>query len=363
MGVIHVSKKLKVNSFKGSYEVEIINPKEEKKVRDMIFKELSQSSFLIIDENLINLFPFITQFWSKKNIYPVRASENSKTLRQSEKLIKKLIETGFKKNMKLIALGGGVIQDLTSFVASLIYRGVDWIFVPTTLLSQADSCIGSKTSINFQNTKNLLGTFNPPKKIFSFLSFLETLDSSEIKSGIGEILHYYIVDNSDLIKEIRDKFDDLLINRTLLQKHIEESLAIKKNMVEKDEFDKGPRAIFNYGHTFGHALEVISGFEVSHGQAVTRGMDLANYIALKYSMITIDSFREYRSVLEKNFPVYKLSIKEIKNFISLLRKDKKALSGEIICILPTLNKEMTIFSISDLNRLEKIIYDYLKNFW
>ena len=301
MEVTLVSKKLTINSFKGSYEVEIINSFEEKNKRSYIFEGLSLNSFLIIDENLLNLFPFIKNYWPQRLIYSAKAGEESKTLRESEKVIKKLIEAGFKKNMILIALGGGVIQDLTSFIASILFRGVEWIYIPTTLLSQADSCIGGKTSINFLQTKNLLGTFYPPKKIFTFLSFLESLNPNEIKSGIGEILHYYFIDNNQLKNEIRDNYNNLIVNRELLENHIIESLSIKKIMVEKDEFDKGPRIIFNYGHTFGHALEVISNFYINHGQAVTRGMDIANYISLKKNMISLNTFKENRSILEKNF--------------------------------------------------------------
>ena len=296
-----MSKELLINSYRGSYEVKVINNKEEKIERSSIFRDISSNSFLIVDEALIEIYPFIKEYWNKEFIISIEACEHSKTLNQSAIVIKKLVESGFKRNMTLIALGGGVIQDLTSFVSSIIFRGVNWIFIPTTLLSQADSCIGSKTSINFNETKNILGTFYPPKKVFTFLSFLESLNSEEIKSGIGEILHYYFVDNSSLINEIRDQYDDLIKNRKLIEKHIFESLSIKKKMIEIDEFDRGPRAIFNYGHTFGHALEVISEFKVSHGQAVTRGMDLANFISLKNNFITYRKFEYYRSILEKNF--------------------------------------------------------------
>lgn len=363
MAVTLVSKELIINSFRGPYEVKIINKEEEKSLIPSIFKSISTNSFLIVDEKLIQLYPFIKEYWHKDLTITIKACEDSKTLTQSVHVIKKLIESGFKRNMTLVALGGGVIQDLTSFISSILFRGVDWIFVPTTLLSQADSCIGSKTSINFHKVKNILGTFYPPKKIFSFLSFLDSLDIDEIKSGLGEILHYYFVEYSYLKDEIRDQYDDLINNRKLIENHIYESLAIKKKMVEKDEFDKGPRAIFNYGHTFGHALEVIFEFKVSHGQAVTRGMDLANFIAFKENYITRDNYKYYRSVLEKNFPKLKLKNKEINSFIELLKKDKKASSKEIICILPKSTNQMIIHPISNIESFYNVIDEYINLFW
>ena len=134
-------------------------------------------------------------------------------------------------------------------------------------------------------------------------------------------------------------------------------------MVEKDEFDKGPRALFNYGHTFGHAIEVISDFKVSHGQAVTRGMDIANFISLKENKITYSIFKENRSILEKNFPGIKININQIDRFIGLLKKDKKAHSGEIRCIIPEKENNMIIHSIKDFAFLEKIISQYVQEIW
>jgi len=361
MGVIPVCN-LIVNSYKGDYEVSIIGKKDEKYLKKYIFKNISIDSFLIVDEKLIKLFPFIKNYWSYNNIISIKSCEKSKTLANCESVIKKLIRLGFKKNMTLVALGGGVIQDITSFTSSILFRGVDWIFVPTTLLSQSDSCIGSKNCINYDKTKNLLGTFYPPIKIFSFLSFLDTLSVNEIKSGIGEILHYYFVDNSNLLYEIKDNYDELIQNRNLLEKHITQSLEIKKRMVEIDEFDKGERVVFNYGHTFGHALESISNFSITHGQAVTRGMDIANYISYKESKINYNTYKEYRKILEKNFPEMKLNNNQIEKFIKLLKSDKKSYSGQIRCIIPDDNN-MIVHSITDFIIFKKIITQYVNEVW
>ena len=262
--------------------------------------------------------------------------------------------------MRLVAVGGGIIQDITSFTASVLYRGINWVFMPTTLLAQADSCVGSKTSINFDGTKNLLGGFHPPKEIYCFLDFLKTLSPDDIKSGIGEILHYYVVANSGKLEALMNNYEDVIVNRDSLQDYIVESLIIKKEMVQKDEFDLNERRVFNYGHTFGHAIEVMSGFGVSHGQAVTLGMDMANFVAYYIGRITKNKLEELRSSIYKNIPNYKIQPDQVDNFIELLKKDKKSVKGAIVCILPNQDLGASVVQIDDAGMLKKAIVEFIK---
>ncbi len=358
-----MSKQIKINSHRGSYSVEIIGHKESREKQLKILKEISINSFVIIDRNVFELYPQIVANWSKESLIILEACEENKTLDKCKLILTNLIDLGFKKNMKLVAIGGGVIQDITAFISSIIFRGVDWFFLPTTLLSQADSCIGSKTSINFNNTKNLLGTFYPPKIIYTFLNFLDSLSDDDIKSGIGEILHYYLVDNNNNTLIINEEYEMLLRDHALFEKHINESLLIKRKMVEKDEFDKGPRRIFNYGHTFGHAIEVITDYKVSHGQAVTRGMDMANFIALSNGLIDMNHFTLLRQMLKKNLPSFKLDLSEIDKFITLLKKDKKSTKDQIVCILPDKTEGMKLFSLSKKTKITEYLKDYIINHW
>jgi 3-dehydroquinate synthase len=233
----------------------------------------------------------------------------------------------------VIAIGGGIVQDIAAFSASILYRGVEWIFVPTTLLAQADSCIGSKTSINLGDKKNLIGNFYPPAQILIDTTFLETLFVDDIKSGIGEILHFYYYADTPLIGELMAEYDRLLVERSRLRRYIRESLQIKKVVAENDEFDRGERNKFNYGHTFGHALESASHYAIRHGLAVTVGMDLANYLSLRLGRMTLDCFNELHAVLRRNFPDTNLRDLDLNDYVRALSKDKKNLGSDVVCIL------------------------------
>jgi 3-dehydroquinate synthase len=325
--------KLTIRSIFHTYTVEVIEGGYQDILREFgLEKNESGNSFFIIDKTIYEMYkPFIED--SLQHIFVLEAHEKNKTYDSCYKIIEYLISNGAKRNSTIVAWGGGVVQDVASFVASVYYRGIQWVFYPTTLLAQADSCIGSKISINFQNFKNLLGGFYPPKWIYCYSQFLETLPEVEIKSGIGEILHYYFIANSLLLTKIVKNYNNLLSNPLMLPEYIAESLKIKKDMVEMDEFDRGPRNIFNYGHTFGHALEAVSGFNINHGQAVTAGMDLANYISMKKGFLTKENFHQLHLLLENNLPDLNLSKDQIKVYMDALSKDKKNISSQLTCIL------------------------------
>ena len=218
--------------------------------------------------------------------------------------------------------------------------------------------MGSKTSINFNGVKNILGNFFPPRKIFCFTDFLSSLSENDIKSGIGEILHYYIVDDSSFAESLNFDYEKIILNPPEIYPYIIESLSIKKKMVELDEFDRGPRRVFNYGHTFGHAIEVLSNFNLSHGQAVTLGMDIANFVSFSLGMITKKRYEKLKKVLSKNMPNYRIQHKDTKYFISLLKKDKKSKKGKIVCILPTGKEDIIVYTIDNEERLKNLINQY-----
>ena len=232
-----------------------------------------------------------------------------------------------------MAIGGGIIQDVTAFSASIIYRGIEWSFFPTTLLAQADSCIGSKTSINLGNKKNLIGNFYPPTEIYIDTAFLATLPEADILSGIGEMLHYYYYAASPFFEKIISKRPQLLSERRLLRDYIRESLQIKKGVIEIDEFDKGERNKFNYGHTFGHALETITDYGIKHGQAVTVGMDIANYLSVRMRLMGQALFDTLHAKLAVNFPGYNFSKCNMEAYFDALAKDKKNIGSNLGCIL------------------------------
>jgi len=352
-----------INSHKGPYRV-IFDMSLRKAVEDHI----QSLDFLVIDKNVYDKYPIFRQSVGPERTYILRAEEEAKTLQTCQELIDILISRGFKRNHKLVAVGGGITQDVTSFTASVLFRGIGWKFFPTTLLAQADSCIGSKTSINFSNTKNLLGTFHPPEQIFCCTEFLKTLSVTDIKSGIGEMLHYYIYSDSNLLEDITKEYDQIIENPCkLMSRYIGESLSIKRDMIQRDEFDKGERKVFNYGHTFGHAIEALSSYKVSHGLAVTIGMDIANYVSLKNNIIDENTYLYLHKYLEKNLIPYHIGIDRIDDYYSLLMKDKKNTDNDIVCILPYGIKDLRITKISDndanisIDKLKKDIANYMED--
>lgn len=288
----------------------------------------------IIDEKVSKLFKDdLSEVLSGCRYLLIKCSEENKTIDFAQELIRELIKVNIRKDDSLIAIGGGITQDIVTFIASILFRGLDWKFYPTTLLAQCDSCIGSKSSINFDQYKNLVGTFNPPSEIFIYTRFLNTLTESEIKSGIGEMLHYYFTEGISLAQEVSDRYDSLITDRSILPYFISNSLRIKKQVIEIDEFDTAIRHIFNYGHTFGHAIEAITDYSIPHGQAISLGMDLANFVSLRRSMITKDQFELMHTILQKNIPVFQFSKENIEPYFNALAKDKKNIGSQLGCIL------------------------------
>ena len=208
----------------------------------------------------------------------------------------------------------------------------------------------------------MLGTFHPPREIYCCTDFLGTLSKDDIKSGIGEILHYYLIDNSRLIEELNNSYDKLIANPSVsLKKFILESLRIKKDMIEKDEFDKDQRRVFNYGHTFGHAIEAISEYEISHGIAVTLGMDLANYISLKMGFIDRETFSALHQSLKNNLPTYRLSEDLLEGYFALLARDKKNIDDSLVCILPYGIGDIRVTKIDNLETTKNLVREYMEN--
>ncbi|MBU1854075.1 MAG: 3-dehydroquinate synthase, partial [Candidatus Omnitrophica bacterium] len=231
---------------------------------------------------------------------------------------------------------------------------------PTTLLAQADSCIGGKSSINLDEYKNLLGTFYPPSRIFIDMSFLETLPVEAIKSGIGEILHFYLIVGNKMAADLTNDYEKIILSPKLLKKYISLSLEIKKEFIEIDEFDKNERNLLNYGHTFGHAIETVSGYVVNHGQAITMGMDIANYISMRLGYLDKSTFDFMHSVLEKNIPDFRIDEKTLESYLKALLKDKKNIDDKLVCILTDGPGSMRKVHIDITDEIKGMILEYFK---
>ncbi len=264
----------------------------------------------------------------------IEATEENKSIERIIPVIERLVVNNARRDHTLFAIGGGITQDITCFIASTFMRGIDWKFVPTTLLAQADSCIGSKSSVNLGTTKNILGTFNPPKEIFICTAFLDTLDKKDVRSGIGEILKVHAIEGAAVFDRLAANYDALLADRTVLLKYIRSALLIKQRYIEVDEFDKGVRNIFNYGHSFGHAIESATNFGIPHGIGVTIGVDMANRIAVLRGQLPEAQFLRMHSALRKNYGEFANTPIPVDAMLSALTKDKKNTSSRLVLILP-----------------------------
>jgi 3-dehydroquinate synthase len=313
----------------GEYKVLFIE-----ELRTHLKSTTSANALFIIDRQVFNLFESeMKEILDSARYILIDCDEKHKTVDYSQEVIRELIKQNVRKDDTLVAIGGGITQDIVAFISSILYRGVKWKFYPTTLLAQCDSCIGSKSSINFDQFKNLLGTFNPPVEIFIYPGFLETLSNSEIRSGIGEMLHYFFTEGIEIAQQVSDNFDSLLTDRALLPFFINNSLRIKKKVIEIDEFDESIRHIFNYGHTFGHAIEAITDYSIPHGQAISIGMDLANFISLELGMMKKEDFEVMNRILVNNIPEFRITSQNIDLYCAALARDKKNKDNKLGCIL------------------------------
>jgi len=301
------------------YEVMFIND-----LKVALKENVLNDDFIIVDNKIIDLYgSIIKEVLVVNNLICINANETQKSYEGIIPVIKQLIDNGFRKNNRLVAIGGGITQDVTAFISSIMYRGVNWIYFPTTLLAQCDSCIGSKTSINFDKYKNQLGGFYPPNKIFIYPSFIDTLSKEEIMSGMGEMLHYFIVSGENDFEMYKALYKDAFINKEILAVLISRSLEIKKGYIEVDEFDKNIRQVFNYGHSFGHAIESLTNYKIPHGIAVSFGMDIANYLSVKMGFINQDIRDSIGLVLDTITYGYSIKNLELYAFLDALGKDKK----------------------------------------
>ena len=352
-----LSKKITINSRSSKYFIEF-----KKANRRNFIDNIKTGDIVIIDKKVQSMHK-LNSILPKNSIIKISANEKSKSFENLDKVIRKILSYGFKKNNKLIIIGGGISQDIGSFISSIIFRGVDWIFYPTSFLSQCDSCIGGKTSINFHEYKNQLGNFNPPKRIIIDINFLKSQSSKEIRSGVGEMAHYFLVSGNGDTSYFLKNFKRVLVGeKKISEAMINKSLKIKKYFIEKDEFDKKERLLLNYGHTYGHALEALTKYYIPHGIAVAHGINIANYISYKKKFINENYFLKIKEsmdyIIDKNNP----KTFDIKKYLNFLKKDKKNINNNLRCILTKGPGKMFIYEIKFDENLISYLKEYFNNF-
>lgn len=299
----------------------------------------SDKYFVVIDENVFRLHKnFLEMFISKlgKNTgrYILKSGERSKTFSRLNELLQAMLRAGLSRSSCLIAVGGGVTGDLGAFAASIFMRGIKLIHIPTTLLSMTDSSIGGKTGINFENKKNIIGTFYQPDCVIINLSFLKTLPKNEIESGLGEIIKYSFISDGSFFNYINENYYSILaLGEAVLNKVILNCLLIKTSVVNQDEFDNGLRKILNLGHTFGHAIESASNFKIKHGIAVNAGLIMMLSISKTLKILDEEKFYSFLQLPLKNLiPDTLLKIND-NDILYYLKFDKKNIDRKLNGIL------------------------------
>lgn len=263
--------------------------------------------------------------------------EKYKDINTVQKIYGELLKHRLDRKSALIALGGGVIGDITGFVASTYMRGIDYIQIPTTLLAQVDSSVGGKTGVNHKLGKNMVGTFYQPKLVWIDIDTLKTLPKRELVAGLSEVIKYGVIRDKKLFDFLEDNMRKIsYLDKNALHHIIKHSCEIKAEVVSKDEREAGLRAILNYGHTIGHAIETVTGYKkFLHGEGVAIGMHLEAKIAEIMGFLKIHDVLRIKALINSyGLPSEMPKNLNINYLMSSMKLDKKAVAGELKFILP-----------------------------
>ena len=332
-------------------------------------KLVSQKDILLVIDNrvpesLINkLKNNVKKSSSKKiNLIKINASENNKNMSYLAKVYDFLIRNNYSRDCIIFGIGGGITCDMTGFIASTFLRGVDFVLVPTTLLSQVDASIGGKTGVNHKGFKNMIGTFNQPAQVIIDTRFLKSLSKLEIQCGLMEVIKHGLISDKKFFVWLEKNLTQILsLKPQFIEKAIKRSIEIKADVVSKDEKENGLRAILNFGHTFGHALETIGSNKLyAHGEAVALGMLAATKLSESSSDLDINVFDRVHSIIKNTGIKVSLKKKIIpKKLIELMQSDKKKNNSQLNFILLEKIGKAKIKSINNEVEIENAIKNSL----
>ncbi len=336
--------KLNINTEQRNYPV-IIGKKVSLNISNILKKNniFFQKCLIIYDNKVpIEILKIIKNKLGNKNVYifKIKSSEKIKNVKTVNKIVNFILERGFHRSDLIISLGGGIVGDISSFVSSIFKRGINFVNIPTTLLSQVDASIGGKTGVNSIYGKNLIGSFYQPNLVISDIIFLDTLPRRELICGYAEILKHSLINSEKFFLFLSSNVKKILkLESKVITKSIYESCKIKKKIIEKDPLEKTLRKILNYGHTFGHAFEANMNYskKLNHGEAVLLGMYCANNFALKKRIIKKKDYEIINQhFFDLNIPrMLKKIVKKNKlsNVINYMKTDKKNYNNKINLIL------------------------------
>ena len=318
-------------------------------------------SWLLVDITLAALHgPLLAQHFPGQRLLAIPALEENKSFERTAPIFTWLLSSGFRRDSILVAFGGGIVQDIAAFVATIIMRGTMWRLIPSTLLSQCDSCIGAKSSINIDRFKNQLGSFHAPADIYVIPELLKSLPERAMRSGFGEIVKFHLLHGQESWTHIRKHL--AWNDHEQLSAVIQASLRIKQRYIEVDEFDRGIRNLLNYGHTFGHAFESASDFAIPHGLAVSLGMSAATSISEALGLAPTGHHREVETTLRHlHFDcIADLRQADLERILAAMGTDKKNTSGATYVILTRGPGQMEKVKVDLQNQIRPLLASFIE---
>ncbi len=335
-----MNKKITVNLSERTYPI-LIGENALKLLPALLNKtNLGQDAIVITTARILSLHGEKVKKQLKKNCgrtlwLTVKDSEKSKSADVAFHLVEKITRFAAKKDVFLIALGGGVIGDLTGFIAAIYKRGVPYIQIPTTLLAQVDSSIGGKTALDTKFGKNLIGVFYQPAFVLSDTSLLKTLPQKEVLAGLAEVIKYALIKDQQFFSFLENNLENIFqFNQKILNRIITTCVSIKAQVVSQDEYDKKDmRIILNFGHTIGHAIETVSNFKVNHGDAVSLGMIYACRLSEYLNLLSGKDTVTITNLIKKAGLPSKMPPIKPDNVLKAMKFDKKAKQGKIRFVL------------------------------
>ncbi|WP_051261515.1 3-dehydroquinate synthase [Desulfovibrio inopinatus] len=326
-----VMEQLRVDLGGRSYDILIGRGLRDQLAADLAARGEGSVCAVVADKNTAPLFgePLVEElrrFGVRAGMYVIEPGEESKCLATFEWLLHEFKALGLKRHDLVVSVGGGVVGDVSGFAAGCYMRGVDYIQFPTTLLSQVDSSVGGKVAVNLGSTKNYCGLFNQPRQVYLDVSVLKSLPEREVKSGLGEVCKYALMADAELYGFLMENADAILaLDDEIMPKVIAWCCHIKSEVVAEDERETtGIRALLNYGHTFGHALEEITDFALSHGEAVAYGMKAAGLLSNKMGILSDEEYEMHHALLSRFGLADKRLHLDVDRFMEAMNADKKA---------------------------------------
>jgi len=331
-------KRIKVNIKSNPYEVIVgsglVNQENLRRLKD---KEV----LLVLDEKVpseykSSIIQVLSDLSSNLNLCEIHASEENKDRNTLDKIHSKLINERYSRDCYLVALGGGITCDITGFAAATYQRGVSFILFPTTLLSQVDASVGGKTAINHPLGKNMIGAFHQPVEVFADIGFLDSLPEKEISDGLSEVIKHALIVDSKFFDWLEKSIEAIIsLEPKALEHTITRSIEIKSEIVSKDEKESGIRKVLNFGHTFGHAIELYGEFrKFTHGQSVALGMIMAMELSKITGVFKDTDLQRAKSLIDKVNPELNLNIAfEDEKLIENMSVDKKRTGDKLVFIL------------------------------